>query len=495
MEIFPGPAKTHFDVVAPGGTIALRHALKDAEAVHYSPETVSDTYKAQARANIGAGSAADVQELESAVQDVEAVAEKAVTEEGTSADADLDFTDAAGRVVLRLAGGHIQTKNFDSANLDESVSALDVSAAADLDITDETGRVLARLSGGHLRTKYFDSASIEVQMLASTGDTTDRTAEIVAMLTQTGVCRLGPGDFYTTGINMPDNASLIGSGVATRLILSGTGNGYAVRMHRYNTVSAMTLIGALDAITLSATVGGRHGILWLGDYSATSDAAQQPARGMIDNLYIQNFTGGGITCSNTGTPTGNHLYAENIIIETCNAGINIDYSSEFHRFTNVRVRTCYYGCINNGGNNGFTNCDFSSVKMGFVVDAALNSYGTAPNDTHGSAVNCTFNHMDNNTGVAIKIVDGRNGFMFVGCQIFYGRTIIDSSSDTKYSRGIVFSACNYGSDNCGITVNGGGVILFTGCMFQTAPTISITGNANVHFAECYVRNTGAPVTP
>lgn len=363
----------------------------------------------------------------------------------------------------------------------------DSDSTADLDVTDGNGNVLMRMKDGNLQTKNFDS-TLSAVTLSSTGDTTDRTAEILAQLTQAGVCRLGSGVFYTTGINMPDNSSLIGSGVATKLILSGTDDGYAVKLNKYNTVSGMTILGADANISLSSTVGARHGILWLGDYTSSRATLQQPQRGMLNDLYIERFSGGGITCRDTGYGTINHLYGVNINIRNCNAGINIDYWSEFHKFANVRTYGCYYGCINNGGNNNFTNCDFSDVKMGFVMDAALSPTGTAPNNSHGSAVGCTFNHMDSNTGIGIKLVDGISGFMFSGCQIFYAQTVL---SGNNY--GIVFSACNYGADNCGISISGGGAILFTGCMFQAAPTITVTDNEHVHFTDCYVRDTGAAV--
>jgi hypothetical protein len=211
---------------------------------------------------------------------------------------------------------------------------------------------------------------------------------------------------------------------------------------------------------------------------------------MISDVVIRNFTGGGITCYDTGYGTFNHLECCNVFIRECDAGINISYWSEFHKFTNVRTYNCYYGCINNGGNNVFVNCDFSTCKLGFLMD---NSQNQSPNNSHGSAIGCVFNHTDSNNGTGIKILNCDNGFIFTGCQIFY------SKIDIEDSEGIVISSSNFGKNNCNIIISGGGAILFNGNMHEGAPSsgtwISITNNQNVHFANCYNKTTGAVVEP
>lgn len=323
--------------------------------------------------------------------------------------------------------------------------------------------------------------------LASTDDTTDVTAEIVAMLTQTGVCHLGPGLFCVSGIDMPDDAMLTGCGSNTVVRLTGSGS-YAVKMNHRNTVSDLTLEGSDSNITLNENVGTRHGILWQGDYTQTqsqSDATtRQPTYGILNNLRIRRFTGGGITCSDTGYGTINFIEGTNIIVNNCNAGINIAYWSEFHKFTNVRTYGCYYGCINNGGNNYFVNCDFSTCKLGFLMD---NTNGQSPNNSHGSAVGCVFNHTDNNNGVGIRIVNCNNGYIFTGCHIWFSQVDIQDSS------GIVFSSCEFGSTNAVITVNGGGAVLFANNMHGAQPTKAITNNSAVRFVNCYVRSDGTAV--
>lgn len=318
--------------------------------------------------------------------------------------------------------------------------------------------------------------------LAPTGDSTDVTASIVTMLTQTGVCRLGKGDYYVKNLVMPVGTEIVGSGYATRIILLGSSDGFAVKMQDHCVVKDVQIVGSTSSITLSSVVGNRHGIVWQGTYTQDQTA---PYRSIIDSVFINNFTGGGITCYDTGYVTSNCIEVTNAFIWQCNAGVNISYWSEFHKFTNVRAGGCYYGCINNGGNNIFVNCDFSSNKLAFLMDNASNQ---SPNNSHGSCIGCVFNHTNSNAGVGIKILNCDNGFMFDGCQIFF------SQIDIEDSDGVVISNTNFGLNNCNIKVVGGGTVLFANNMHQGAPTISITNNTNVHFVNCYNRSNGAVIS-
>lgn len=321
--------------------------------------------------------------------------------------------------------------------------------------------------------------------LASTGDSTDVTNSIETLLTQNGVCHLGAGVFYVSGVNMPNDTALIGNGASTIVILSGSSDGYAVKMGNRCKVSDMTIMGASSNITLSSTVGNRHGILWEGNYTQSQSATDQPQMGIIDSVYIHRFSGGGITCYDTGYGTFNHLEVSNVYVWNCNAGVNISYWSEYHKFINVRTYACWFGCINNGGNNIFVNCDFSTCKQAFLMD---NSSNQSPNNSHGSAIGCIFNHTNDNSGIGIQILNCDNGFVFSGCQIFF------SQIDIENSEGIVVSDCNFGSTNCDITITGGGAILFSNNMHQAQPTITISNNSNVHFINSYVRSTGAVIS-
>ena len=394
----------------------------------------------------------------------------------------ITIPEAANGLIARVA-----VENGTSA--DETIFVRGFNSMTNEELTDliESGTVVNNYEFVNYENTYNVSAFPSItadtnNYLSATGDNTDMTLAIASMLSSVGVCHLGPGVFYVKNLSMPNGSSLIGSGTATKLRLISGENAYAVKLGSNCLLIDMWILGA-DEITTSATIGTRHGILWQGTYASDQSA---PSRSMISNVKITSFTGGGITCADTGTPIRNYIEVVNAIIHNCNVGINISYSSEFHKFTNVSAQANYYGCINNGGNNIFVNCDFSGCSgVAFLMD---NSLSQSPNNSHGSAIGCVFNHTANNTGIGIKVLNCDYGFVFTGCQLFF------SQIDIEDSDGVIVSDSNFGDSNCNITIKNGGVVLFSNNLHQTAPTISITNNNNVHFVNCYVRSTGAVVT-
>ena len=312
--------------------------------------------------------------------------------------------------------------------------------------------------------------------LVSTNDSTDRTLDIATILKETGYCQLGLGVFYVANLHMPIGSTLCGSGNATQIILSDSViEGYAIRVNTKCTIRDLS-ITSLNSISISKNIGERHGIMFCGTYDSNKDSGGMLIS--ISNIYISNFTGGAITCYNTGYPINANMGVSDVVISNCNVGINIAYWSEYHRFTNVVTNNCYYGCINNGGNNMFVNCAFNSNVIGFMID---NSKSDQINTAHGSVVGCTFNHSGSNTGYAIKIYNTSVGFIFEGCQFFYSKILLDRAS------GIVFAGCNFGRGE-GLEINQGGAILFNNCVYGTAPVVTIVDNEYTHFNDCYLRS-------
>ena len=312
-------------------------------------------------------------------------------------------------------------------------------------------------------------------ILESTGDKTDRTAEILAMLETYGVCQLGKGVFYVSNLDMPSDTTLQGFGHDSSIYLNkDVENGYAVQIGVHCTVQDLTIIGQYEGIPSS--VGTRHGIIVKGDASTdnTFDVRWMPT---ITNCYIEGFTGGGITCHDTGYGLLHGLNVTNCKIYNCGAGINIDEWSEYHRFTNVACHSCRYGCINNGGNNVFVNCTFSQNTTGFSITGNNFSVGHA-NDAHGSTIGCIINHSGNNNGRAIEILGTTSGYVFQGCQVFYGSIYVNNA------RGVTFDGMNFGQ-NIPIEIYHGGLIMFTDCAFSTAPIMTTVDNKNVKMFHCY----------
>ena len=312
---------------------------------------------------------------------------------------------------------------------------------------------------------------------------TDMTGAIMSMLTDTGYCKLSPGTFYVSGnIDMPVGSMIEGCGKDTIVrLLSSVSNGYIFKPLKNNTICNMTLSGSKTNPSYSETTT-RHGVYFVGNADGEEGATVVTAiHSILHDLFIENFTGSGIYCHNSGGGVKEALLATNIMIDACKVGINVDYFSEYHKFTNVITCACDIACINNGGNNVYTSCTFHGNK-GFVMDNAQHNPG------HGSCVGCVFNHIGGNTGTGIEIIGEYVPFVFDGCQNFYGKIVV------KNSKGIVFSNMILGG-NPNITVENSTAIMFDGCMFYQEPTISASGNTTFVFANCYRSDTGAAVTP
>ena len=83
---------------------------------------------------------------------------KPEVKDSTKTGVDLDVSDEDGNVILRLANGHIKTKNFDSENANGVKDS--TATGIDLDIADDDGYVVTRFKDGHIQTKNFDSSKV-----------------------------------------------------------------------------------------------------------------------------------------------------------------------------------------------------------------------------------------------------------------------------------------------------------------------------------------------
>ena len=319
---------------------------------------------------------------------------------------------------------------------------------------------------------------IDKYYLETTGDYTDRTAEITEILGRYGVCVLGAGLFCVKNINMPERSTLSGMGAATRLLLDPkVEEGYAVNLSTFCTVKDMAVIGSEDPIALPDEVGMRHGVVYIGTATRKDWREGQPFNAIVSGCFISSFSGGGIT----GRCTGYHLRACLSISEchvvNCGAGLNFAYLSEYHKVSNVICNENLYGCINNGGNNTFVGCSFDGNKMGFMID---NRDKKSPNNSHGTVVGCSFNHTDENKGIGILVYDADHGYIFSDCQCFYSKIVIERSS------GIVLSTFNFGREQ-GITVTGGDPVRILGCTFADSPVVTLEEDGVIIFDRCIDR--------
>lgn len=315
-----------------------------------------------------------------------------------------------------------------------------------------------------------------------TFDLTDRAGDINAVLAKKSICRIAPGDYYIDVFAPYAGSEIIGCGNNTRLIRkSDSTYNYMIRLKQDSALHNLTLVGSTSDITVGDDwdyYGSPAGICAIRIDGTGSDDTQR-FRISVKDIKISSFAGSGIYVSKTGYHPEGCCCFENIFIRNCNAGITFGSYAEFHRIIGLRANECYYGCVNNGGNNVFTNCDFSANIQGLLMD---NSSGNFNNSSHGAFVGCSFNHSDSNNGVAIELNTMVAGEMFSGCSIFYGKIILTTS------QGIVFNACNFGSATPIKITNGGGV-QFANCMFRLGQS-AVTDNrpSKTHFDNCYYLN-------
>jgi hypothetical protein len=325
--------------------------------------------------------------------------------------------------------------------------------------------------------------------LYATGDTTNRAEEIKTRLEVYGFCHLTAGDYYVTEIAMPDNTKLYGDGRSTRIILLGdsTTEGHTIRLGDRCTVESLTIAGSVENIELPepGEEVSRNGILFNGKGRLGS---------VITGCWIYGFSGGGIRMAATGYGT-NGCRITNCQITNCFTGIWIPRFSEYNKISNCIINLCYYGFIDNGGNNVISNCGFDSNNVGiYIFDT-----GSSTNNTHGSFSNCTINHSYSAdarpNGVAIRMAGSsgnelQGGMVFNGCQIWYGGVELTTSF------GVAFIGCNFGTTTP-ITITGGNALLFSSCLFRSASDspITVTGSSErtIKFIHCYARSSGSQI--
>lgn len=299
---------------------------------------------------------------------------------------------------------------------------------------------------------------------------------IQEMLDIYGYCKLSPGAFYLSGmIAIPEGGTLEGCGESTQIYLMSGNSKAAIQLRRYGAVRNLSVIGSYADLTESdfgTSAGSRYGIQY---YKGGSDTWTS-AYCSISNVHIRNFTAAGIYQYGTGANVEQGLFVSHVHIKNCWCGIWIYSNSEFCRYNNVQITYCRTACINNGGNNSFSNCVFHAYAVGMKID------GTQNNAAHGMCSNSSFCHTGNNSGSAVTLSDIAHGYVFSACQFWY------NSIDIANCGGIVFNGCEIGR-SAPININGGNTVMFGNCVFMNdvsyPPSINITNNTKVKFTGCY----------
>lgn len=84
-----------------------------------------------------------------------------LSEDYNEEETDLVFSDENGLEIMRLAKGHIKTKNFDSSLPNKDSAGIGAGRRGDFSIEDENGNTIAYFKDGHIKTKNFDSSKLK----------------------------------------------------------------------------------------------------------------------------------------------------------------------------------------------------------------------------------------------------------------------------------------------------------------------------------------------
>ena len=157
-----------------------------------------------------------------------------------------------------------------------------------------------------------------------------------------------------------------------------------------------------------------------------------------------------------------HLQITNCRFYFNYCGNYFDYRCEYTQMLNCVWGENYIGTVNCGGNNSYVSCQWNANYTGFQMK------NDGSNPAHGGCNGCTFNHNDNQ---AIQIDNCVNGWTFEGCQIFYGKIVLNES------KGVIFNGNVWGSCRFYSTFPGErNVNLITNTYFQTERNVILSGN-------------------
>jgi len=326
--------------------------------------------------------------------------------------------------------------------------------------------------GARLNAEFqrLSNALNGVTTLESTGDTTDRTSEILSKLNAYGACKLGKGDFYVNGLVMPEDSMLMGSGKSTRVILpSAVTNGCIVKPRSNCIVENISFYGGFTGTyseLIASSDARRHCII----LDKFNDVNSENV--ILSNIFISNFVGSAIVQRAT-----NGCHCKDVVISMCYAGIDISNASYDGKCANVYISNTRLGVVQNGSNFVFSGCISKDSEYHITSDQQ---------NTECTFSSCTFfdSSLETNSILAY-LSNARNGFVFDNC-------MFDSSliMGLNACDGIVIKGTNFvGSDTFTIAVynSRNTLLLITDCIADVEPTVTNAGTA-AHITSCYLKD-------
>jgi len=272
--------------------------------------------------------------------------------------------------------------------------------------------------------------------------------------------KLPPGDvIITETLNIPGGKTISGSKGLSRIICQGAGVHLQISDPGLVSLSNFTIVGNGAAIDTS-------------DVTVTTDTEIKDFQGMgtevgiminsnatladidIRNIHVQNIDGIGIH-SAVLTRNRRGVFTD-LSFTDCYIGLKID--TEYTNVTNIVSNNCIYGAVIVGGNNYFSNCNFSYNRIGFYISDGVN-------DSHGSISNSSINHSSLYGPVMIDTI---NGYIFNGCQTYDSKMRISGAVGFAFNSGIVGGQVHINdsvvmlSDNFAPSTGGAFLIVETG---------------------------------
>ena len=322
-----------------------------------------------------------------------------------------------------------------------------------------------------------DVYKLKGAIIYPTGDTTDRSSEIASKLSTYGYCEFVQGEYYISApIQLNEGQTIKGAGRLSVIQRTPTSQTYGLFYINNNTnhvtIKDLQLKGSLSSRPSSAPTGQEYGLSITGDGSGV----------VIENCYFKGFDSYGIYSTagySCGTSAG--VLISNCTFKFNGTGIFLDAHGEYSDVTNCVFSQNYHGATVIGGNNKFANCGFDTNDTGFV----LYDNTTGTNDGHGSCVSCSFNH---NTTYAVTVTNIDYGYVFTGCNIYYGDVLI------YQSKGIIFSGCDClghktSSDHTDFVVTScPGYVTVDHCTFTYDPTFTVTSSPYFIKLHCWTHS-------
>ena len=263
---------------------------------------------------------------------------------------------------------------------------------------------------------------------------------------------------FSSTINVPSDVSLVGNtktvfkpasetAPATLMSISGSDNVF---------ISHITFDGGLTS--KPAEEGNQIGLSVVSCRSIN-----------IENVEFVGWSKQGLyskTMSSYGEE-GDGKFFKHFQITNCRFYFNycgnyFDYRCEYTQMLNCVWGENYIGTVNCGGNNAYVSCQWNANYTGFKME------NSGSNPAHGGCNGCTFNH---NTNQAIQIDNCVNGWTFEGCQIFYGKIVLNKSMGVIFN-GNIWGSCKFFSTFPGEK----NVNMITNTYFQTDRNVILSGN-------------------